>query len=246
MLNKDYNFYLFDIDRTLWSFDKNAKSAIFKLIDQFFLPERFGIEDKEEFFRRYELINNNLWVKYEVGEIDKDFLREARFLHTFKSYFKNADSENNDYSTNYKKIKKLSDKFGTAYLEQMTLETVIEPGAELVLKTLKDRGKKIAVVSNGFKEVQYRKMKNSKLAEYIDKYIISEEVGFHKPDPRIFKTAIEALNADKSQTLMVGDNFPLDIEGAQIFGIDQYYYNPYKVKNDGGATYEYATLLDLI
>ena len=50
----------------------------------------------------------------------------------------------------------------------------------------------------------------------------------------------------KSETLMVGDDFTNDIEGAQVFGIDQFYYNPKHKLCDGGPTYESDSLLDLI
>ena len=68
---KEYKYYLFDIDRTLWAFDLNAKNAIFYLIDKFNLAERIGVTDKELFFKRYEDINKVLWQRYERGEITK-------------------------------------------------------------------------------------------------------------------------------------------------------------------------------
>lgn len=249
MLNKDYKYYLFDVDRTLWAFDKNAHSAICKLLDHFFVGERFGITDKDEFVNRYENINRQLWKRYEAGEISKEILRSSRFLHTFKSYFKHETGDGghvNEYSANYRKIKRLSDKFTSAYVEQMVTETALEPGAEIVMRTLHERGKRIAVITNGFAEMQYRKLANSKIGGYIDAYIISEEVGYLKPHPNIFKAAVDALNGVKSETLMVGDDFANDIEGARNYGLDQYYYNPFRKECNGMPTYNRPTLLDLI
>ena len=80
---KEYKYYLFDIDRTLWAFDLNAKNAIFYLIDKFNLAERIGVTDKELFFKRYEDINKVLWQRYERGEITKEKLRSQRFQETF-------------------------------------------------------------------------------------------------------------------------------------------------------------------
>ena len=249
MLDKDYNYYLFDVDRTIWAFDKNAHSAICKLLDHFFVGERFGITDKDEFVSRYEKINKHLWERYEAGEITKEVLRSSRFLHTFKSYFKHDTEDGkcvNEYSANYKKIKRLSDKFTVAYVEQMVLETALEPGADIVLRTLHERGKKIAVITNGFADVQYRKLANSRIGGYIDAYIISEEVGYLKPHPNIFNAALQALNGVKGETLMVGDDFANDIEGARTFGIDQYYYNPFHKGYSNAPTYDKPTLLNLI
>jgi FMN phosphatase YigB (HAD superfamily) len=52
MGKKNYRFFLFDLDRTLWDFDRNAKTALFKLVDSQQLPQLFGVTDKEEFFQR--------------------------------------------------------------------------------------------------------------------------------------------------------------------------------------------------
>lgn len=249
MLGKNYNYYLFDVDRTIWAFDKNAHSAICKLLDHFFVGERFGITDKDEFVKRYETINKHLWQRYEAGEITKEMLRSLRFLHTFKSYFKHETEDGtpvNEFPAKYKKIKRLSDKFTVAYVEQMVTETILEPGADIVLRTLHERGKKIAVITNGFAEMQYRKLANSRIGEYIDAYIISEEVGYLKPHPNIFMAALNALGGVKSQTLMVGDDLANDIYGARDFGIDQYYYNPFHKGYDNAPTYDYPTLLNLV
>ncbi|MBQ5803165.1 MAG: hypothetical protein IIW25_02930, partial [Bacteroidales bacterium] len=79
---KEYKYYLFDIDRTLWAFDLNAKNAIFYLIDEFGLDEKIGVKDKDLFFKRYEEINKILWQRYERGEITKETLRSLRFRET--------------------------------------------------------------------------------------------------------------------------------------------------------------------
>ena len=258
---KQYKYYLFDIDRTLWAFDLNAKNAIFRLIERHNLKEKIGVEDKELFFKRYEDINKVLWQRYEAGEITKLILRAQRFHDTFLIFCR----ENNKFAEfgaslpeQEENIKKFSEEFGTEYLEQMICETALEPGAKEVLENLKARGCRIAVISNGFKEVQYRKLRNSNIIQYIDAFFISEEVGVHKPSPIIFRMALAALCGEenygnielrgkiKSETLMVGDDFTNDIEGAQIFGIDQFYYNPYHKPCDGGPTYESDNLLDLI
>lgn len=151
-----------------------------------------------------------------------------------------------------------SSRFSENYLYRMPYEKELEPGAYKVLAELRRRGCKIAAVSNGFKEIQYGKLGNSGILDFMDAVIISEEVGAHKPSPFIFRAALEALcgkeacadkqNRDiiKSQTIMVGDDFANDIEGAQIFGIDQFYYNPCHRACDGGPTYESDSLLSLL
>ena len=120
------------------------------------------------------------------------------------------------------------------------------PHAMEVLEKLHMKGIKMAVVSNGFKEVQYRKLNKSGIDKFFQAVMISEEQGVHKPCPIIFKRAIKAIGGDKKETLMVGDDFANDIEGAMIFGIDQFFYNYKNTPCDGGPTYESNNLRDLL
>ena len=138
----------------------------------------------------------------------------------------------------------------------MAMETGLIPGAEEVLEAVKAKGGKIAIISNGFKGVQYRKMNTTCIHKYVDAVIVSEEVGAMKPSPIIFRKALEAICGEeeykkspslaRSRAIMIGDDFANDIEGAQIFGIDQFYYNPYNKPCDGGPTYESNNLADLL
>ena len=99
-------------------------------------------------------------------------------------------------------------------------------------------------------------MNTTCIHKYVDAVIVSEEVGAMKPSPVIFRKALEAICGEevykkspslaRSRAIMVGDDFANDIEGAQIFGIDQFYYNPYNRPCDGGPTYESCNLTDLL
>ena len=105
----------------------------------------------------------------------------------------------------------------------------------------------MALLSNGFKQVQYHKVRNSGLDPFFENRIfISEEVGYHKPNPKIFIAAITSVNGKKKETIMVGANFLTDIDGAQVFGIDQFFYNPDGLPCDGAPTYMGNDLRDLM
>lgn len=257
MADKRYKFYLFDLDRTLWDFDKNAKSALFKLVDDLKLGELFGVTDKEEFFCRYEFINHSLWAQYEKGEITKEELRYQRFLRTLKGYMEQAERGSlPSHNFTPDNLREFAISFGETYLDYMAYEMELVKGAKEVLDWVKGIGGKIALISNGFKEVQYRKLRNSNILHYMDAVVISEEVGIMKPSPLIFKKALIALCGEdfynnnpsgaREMAIMVGDDFTNDIEGAQIFGIEQFYYNPHHKPCDGAPTYESDNLLDLI
>lgn len=254
---KRYTYYLFDIDRTLWAFDSNSKRVIFSLLDFYDLHRRLHVFSKEEFFRRYDSVNRLLWQQYEAGQLSKEELRISRFYETFLKYVEEGGGIADEFSDR-ESLREFSGRFSENYLYRMPYEKELEPGAYKVLAELRRRGCKIAAVSNGFKEIQYGKLGNSGILDFMDAVIISEEVGAHKPSPLIFRAALEALcgkeacndkrsrDIIKSRTIMVGDDFANDIEGAQIFGIDQFYYNPYHRECDGGPTYESDSLLSLL
>ena len=257
MEKKNYRYFLFDLDRTLWDFDKNAKNALFKLVDSQQLPHLFGVTDKEEFFQRYEVINQGLWKQYERGEILKEELRCNRFLFTLQEILRCApDGSLPAHSFSPEELHSFALAFGEKYLEFMAMETGLVPGAGEVLEAVKAKGGKIAIISNGFKGVQYRKMNTTCIHKYVDAVIVSEEVGVMKPSPVIFRKALEAISGEeyykeapsraRNEAIMVGDDFANDIEGAQIFGIDQFYYNPYNRECYGGPTYESSQLADLL
>ena len=257
MEKKNYRYFLFDLDRTLWDFDKNAKNALFKLVDSQQLPHLFGVTDKEEFFQRYEVINQGLWKQYERGEILKEELRCNRFLFTLQEILRCApDGSLPAHSFSPEELHSFALAFGEKYLEFMAMETGLVPGAGEVLEAVKAKGGKIAIISNGFKGVQYRKMNTTCIHKYVDAVIVSEEVGVMKPSPVIFRKALEAICGEeyykeapsraRNEAIMVGADFANDIEGAQIFGIDQFYYNPYNRECDGGPTYESSHLTDLL
>ena len=256
-MKKSYRYFLFDLDRTLWDFDKNAKSALFKLVDSQKLPQLFGVTDKEEFFQKYEVINQGLWKQYERGEILKEELRCNRFQFTLQQILNEAPKGSLPaHSFTQEQLHNFALEFGEKYLEYMAMETGLVPGAGQVLEAVKEKGGKIAIISNGFKGVQYRKMNTTGIHKYVDAVVVSEDIGVMKPSPIIFRKALEAICGEeyyknapsqaRNEAIMVGDDFPNDIEGAQIFGIDQFYYNPYGRECDGGPTYESATLSDLL
>lgn len=228
MLKKAYRYILFDLDRTLWDFDTNAKNNVSRLLDVY----GFSLIDKDLFYEKYDAINHKLWAAYEKGELSKDLLRSERFYRTFLEF----GTDNREIAT----------EFGEEYLNTMPLQTALMPHAMEVLEALYKNGVKMAIISNGFKEVQYKKLDNCNISRFFDAVMISEEQGVHKPSPVIFKRALNAIGGEKSLALMVGDDFMNDIEGAMIFGIDQFFYNYKSVPCDGGPTYDSNDLRDLL
>ncbi|NLA16096.1 MAG: noncanonical pyrimidine nucleotidase, YjjG family [Bacteroidales bacterium] len=230
-----YRFFLFDLDNTLWDFDANARDCITELITTHTLEEH--IPDLNEFYEKYHSNNLALWELYESGKMTQETLRYKRFVITFEQ-------------AGIPHAEELARVFGKQYLDLMPTKTRLMPHALEVLEFLTDKGAAMALITNGFKQVQYKKVKSSGLDIFFrDRIFISEEVGYHKPSPNIFSAALTAINGKKKETLMVGDSFRNDMEGAQVFGIDQFYYNPLQLPCDGGPTYmghDLRGLMDLV
>ena len=227
---RKYRCFLFDLDRTLWDFETNAHDAILLLLDKYQLRDR--IDDFERFYQLYAQHNLRLWDQYEKGLLSQAVLRSLRFEVTLQEFA--IDDRN------------LAATFGEEYLEVMPTQTALMPHTKEVLAYLHSKGCQMGIISNGFKQVQYTKLELSGIARFFQRVFISEEVGVHKPHPDIFRAAVTAFNAKKSDCLMVGDDFAKDIEGAQVFGIDQFFYNHLHIPCEGGPTYESDTLLDII
>jgi putative hydrolase of the HAD superfamily len=135
----------------------------------------------------------------------KNELKKLRFQKTFDEL----------------KIKNVKpDEINSYYLHEMPKQNKLIDGAEEILAYLKSKGYLLFIVTNGFKEVQFKKLETAKLTNYFDKVFISEEIKAPKPDPKIFEYAIKSANAPKQKSLMIGDDFEIDVKGALNYGID--------------------------
>ena len=225
---KKYRIIFFDLDHTLWDFDTNAYDCIKELFEEYRLQQVAVFED---FFASYEKHNKRLWAEYEAGNLRKESLRSLRFYLTMK------DFGVNDHD--------LAERFGLAYINRCPLKTNLFPYTTALLDYLRPKYR-LAIISNGFPEVQDIKLKSCGLTPYFDKVFTSEAVGYQKPRPEIFHAATTAFHAKKKHCLMIGDSWENDISGARNYGIDQVYFNPKQETREGRkATYEIASLKEL-
>ncbi len=204
-MREHYSHIFFDLDNTLWDFEKNSKNAMRIAFQNFFPGERLAFED---FFTVYSAINDHLWDEYKKRNIQKKALIHQRFKQTFdECALSGAGPE----------------EMNTFYLEEMAKQKDLKPGALGTLQYLKNKKYTLHIITNGFREVQHRKMENSGLKPFFTNIFISEDVKVPKPGAEIFEYAIKSSNARKSESLMVGDDWSVDIVGANRFGIDSVY-----------------------
>ncbi|MFC2137302.1 YjjG family noncanonical pyrimidine nucleotidase [Bacteroidota bacterium] len=227
-LKKKYKYIFFDLDRTLWDFEKNSKNAIQTIIKKHKLDQL--ITKFDEFMRIYNLTNDRLWENYRKGQIKKEQLRVTRFHLTLQHFgIKNLE------------LAKLIDK---EYLETSPRNKYLMPDAIEILDYL-SKSYKLYIITNGFKETQHIKLNSTEIIGYFEKVITSDDVGYAKPDIRMFHAALSSINAKKTESLMVGDDYKIDIIGAQQYGIDQIFYNFKNESIDGNPTYEIHSLLEI-
>jgi putative hydrolase of the HAD superfamily len=191
----------FDLDHTLWDFDKNSKLTF----EQIFKIHGLSIEI-DTFIEVYEPINLNYWKLYREERVTKADLRYGRLKETFDAI--NIVVEDN-----------LIHKLSVSYIDYLTTYNHLFEGTRDILNYLSDKYH-LHIITNGFEEAQERKLKNAEIRHYFKTITNSEMVGVKKPNPRIFNFALEQASAVASESIMIGDSVEADIQGAHKVGID--------------------------
>jgi len=225
---KKYKNIYFDLDRTLWDFDTNAKETFQDIYKKHELHKIFKTFDN--FHNTYIKHNERLWQRYREGKIKKSVLAFKRFALTIEEFSVKDDD--------------LAERIGQDYITISPTKKRLFPGTYETLDYLKDKYN-LYIITNGFNEVQFTKLKNSKLDSYFKKVFTSENAGAQKPNAKIFEHALKNVNAKKKESMMIGDDLDSDIIGAKKFGLDQVYFNPGKKEHSEDITHEITSLKDL-
>lgn len=205
-----YKHIFFDLDHTLWDFDKNAEETLQELYKTYELDE-LGVSCADTFIATYTKNNHELWTSYHEGKISKDQLRQTRFKKTFL-----------DLGVPPEIIPAL---FEDDYVRICPTKTNLFPHVHETLSYLEERYS-LHLISNGFLESTQMKVDLCGLERYFKTVVISENVGFNKPDRAIFDFALKGAGAQKEESLMVGDSLEADIRGALSYGMSAIYFNP--------------------
>ncbi len=204
-----YRNLFIDLDDTLWDIHQNGRECLEEIYGDYGYTRYYPTF--EDYYAVYMPENNRLWALYRQGEIRKEDLIVERFLAPVRAFGINDA----DYA------KRLSDDF----LDRTTRKTKLIDGTMELLEYLQPRYR-MHILSNGFREVQYKKIENSGLKPFFDKIILSEDAGINKPHPDMFTYALKNTNSRRIQTLMIGDSWDADIVGAYQSRIDQLWFNP--------------------
>jgi putative hydrolase of the HAD superfamily len=224
-----YKHLFFDLDHTLWDYDKNVAESLSELYEQFQL-HTLGISSFHAFFKAFEQVNYGLWDSYNVGAISKEELRKVRFRRIFQSVAADPDL--------------VPELMEANFMTATSSKPHVIPDTFKILDYLKD-SYRLHVITNGFDESQTQKMNASGLTGYFDLIVTSETTGHRKPDRRIFDYAVDKLGARPEECVMIGDNPLSDIAGAQNAGMDQVFFNPKGIACAVRPSYTIQKLMEL-
>ncbi len=199
----------FDLDHTLWDFERNSELAFEKLFELYEVPLAL-----DEFLAVYSPINIAYWERFRKEEVSKVDLRRGRLSDSFSVFSLQYDNET-------------LDRMAETYIEELPKNNHLFDGVLPTLDYLKSKYR-LHIITNGFHQVQHLKLSNSGLIHYFDSVTTSEEVGLKKPNPIIFQKALEKAKAHPGASVMIGDNFEADILGAELVGMKTIFFDYWK------------------
>lgn len=223
----------FDLDHTLWDFETNARECLLEIFEHYSF-RNVGL-DFEQFFNRFSEINRNLWTQLEQKKITHEAIRLHRFKLTLEQLGAKSD------------LKK-SKEYNQHFLDLLPNKKGLIQNCVEVLNQLKENYQ-LHILSNGYHEIQLKKLKNSGIDHYFTEVITNDRAGARKPDKEIFDFAIAAAKTEKKDSLMIGDSLDADIEGAEKAGLHAIHFdehNRYQAKPGIPKIKELTELLDYL
>jgi putative hydrolase of the HAD superfamily len=216
----------FDLDHTLWDFEKNSNLTFKQLFQTHKIPLELN-----DFLKVYSPINFSYWKRYREEKVSKEVLRYGRLKDTFDALeFEIEDA--------------LIDQLAIDYIAVLPNNNHLFEGAFELLDYLKSKYQ-LHIITNGFEEVQNIKLEKSGIRKYFNEIITSESVGVKKPNPKVFQFALEKTGALPAQSIMVGDNLEADIIGALDCHIASIHFNLHNEKFAQKNYTSVSTLLEI-
>jgi len=195
----------FDLDHTLWDFEKNSALAFQKVFDRHKIAINFS-----DFIEVYEGVNQQYWKLYREEKVTKQELRRGRLSDVFDKF-----------GVRYPVA--FIDAMADSYINYLPENNFLFDGTFELLDYLRPKYK-LHIITNGFEEVQTRKLHNSNIAVFFNTVTNSERVGVKKPNPKIFQYALNVANTLPEKSVMIGDNLEADILGAEAVGFNTIHF----------------------
>lgn len=215
----------FDLDHTLWDFEKNSALAFEKILKKHAVKV-----DIAAFVALYVPINLKYWALFRDEKITQQELRHGRLKEAFAIL-------------EYKVNDELLDALSEDYIHYLPKYNYLYDGAIEILEYLKPKYS-LHIITNGFHDVQEGKLRNSDIHHYFKTVTNSDLAGCKKPNPKIYEYALNAAKADKAESIMIGDCLEADVQGALNCGLDAIYFNEFRKETDS-AVLQVNHLLEL-
>ncbi|RAW00645.1 YjjG family noncanonical pyrimidine nucleotidase [Pseudochryseolinea flava] len=228
--SKKYKSIFFDLDHTLWDYETNAKITLQELYLQYELLAK-GVHEFNAFHKKFQEVNAALWYHFDRGAITSEVIRRERFKQILEAF--DAHEE------------KLCEDLSHDYLNTCPLKGNLMPHAHETLAYLSQRYS-LTIITNGFEEIQQRKLTAGNLHQYFNHIITSQTAGHRKPAREIFDFALTLNKVSANEAMMVGDNLVTDIGGARNAQIDGVFYNPEKLSHEERPFREITSLSELL
>ncbi|MEQ8927431.1 MAG: YjjG family noncanonical pyrimidine nucleotidase [Fulvivirga sp.] len=226
---KKYKSIFFDLDHTLWDYEKNSLETLSELHQEYELSS-FGGISLNGFVETFKKVNSGLWNKYNQGQIDREYIKKFRFNNILTIH----GVDNID----------LSMELSSKYILECPKKGHLMPYTYDVLDYLKDRYT-LYLLTNGFNDIQKIKISNAKIDHYFLGMVTSESCGHRKPSKEIFEYTLNKAGTKANEALMIGDNLNADIAGARNAAIDTVYFNVEKLTHKEDVSYEINCLSEL-
>lgn len=224
-----YEMILFDADDTLYDYPQSEHHALTQALKD------NGIDIHPQLLESYQVINKQLWRDFEQGLVEQVRLRTERFARF--------------QIQNELQLGCSVEELSNTYLKYLAEGSFLLDGALEICEHVRARGYRMAIITNGIKEVQMGRIGGSSLANFFEDIIVSEDTGYQKPESGIFDYTFNKLKLlDKKKVLIVGDSLTSDMAGGMNYGIDTCWFNPHHKVNDTGMnlTYEISKLDELM
>ena len=227
-----YKDLFIDFDDTLYDTYGNSVISLCETYEAYHLDRYFATP--QVFYDAYWAANIDLWTRYSKGEITRPYLIVERFRRPL--------SVGEGLEVTEQLCLEMSDRF----LDFCSSKSGVVEGAHQLMDYLKRKGYRMHMCSNGFHEVQYKKLTACGLKDYFDTVVLSEDAGFNKPSKQFFDYALKMSGAQKETTIMIGDNLQTDIVGAHDAGFDTILFNRWGVAPSPVPTHTVSTLREIM
>lgn len=229
---KLYQHIFFDLDDTLWDFKRNAEETLDELFVEFELEKLGENVTLQNLKDKFHEVNTYLWQQFNQNKINKEELRNQRFLMIL-----------NQLNVPIPQIP--FQELAEAYLNKAPFKPYLLPYTKEILVYLKEKKYTLHIITNGFEHIQHQKINTTKINEFFDLIITSEQANVKKPNKAIFEYATNILNTNPNNCLMIGDNLETDIMGAMQADWDNVWLNTKNIDADILPTYTISNLLAL-